>query len=69
MFKLVHPAKKFILKSGTLTLISLLVNVFNGFYFMRLPNDILFDLLIFIVLYLIQNSKRLYVFNFFNNSL
>lgn len=33
MFKLVHPGKQFILKSGTLTLISLLVNIFNGFYF------------------------------------
>lgn len=61
MFKLVHPSKQFILKSGTLKLISILVNVFNGFfYFTRLPNDTLFDLLIFVVLYLIQNSKRLY---------
>lgn len=49
MFKLVYPAKQFILKSGKPTLISLLVNIFNGFYFTRLPNDTLFDLLIFIL--------------------
>lgn len=64
MFKLVHPAKQFILKSGTPTLISLLVNIFIGFYFTRLPNDTLFDLLIFNVIYLIQNSKRLYLIFF-----